>query len=328
MTARLKIGDLELDSPVMLAPMAGYTDLPFRRCVRSLGGVGLAFTEMLSPETLLHGKREVTRKLVATHPEDQPLGYQVYGKDPGQVARGARWVEEYGAKLIDINMGCPQKKLSGRGRGAGLLRRPDLAVDIVRRVLETVRVPVTVKLRLGWDNTETAAELARRFEELGAAAVTIHGRTRMQGFSGGVDTDAMRRVVEAVRTIPVIANGDVVSVETAREMFEQTGCAAVMLGRAPLARPWLLRDIARDLRGEPPLPPPAREERVRFMRRHFDLSAEFHGGDVAVLAFRKWVPQYLKGLAVDRATLAALQQLTDPGAVKERLAEVMLAAPE
>ena len=310
MNEPLKIGGLALQSPVWLAPMAGYTDLPFRVGIRSLGGLGLAFTEMLSPETLLHGRPSSVNSLVATGPEDQPLGYQVYGKDPDLVARAAKWVEARGAALVDINMGCPQKQLSAKGRGAGLLRTPDLAVRIAQRVRESVRIPLTVKLRLGWDNTETAAELAVRFEELGVDAVTVHGRTRAQGFSGTVNLDAIRKVVESVKRIPVIANGDVVSVATAREMFERTKCAGIMLGREPLKNPWLIRDIARDLRGEAPLPPPAIVERVEFMTQHFERMLAFSGEAVAVIRFRKWIRLYLRGIPIERALLARLMQIT------------------
>lgn len=310
MNQALQLDDLTLESPVLMAPMAGYTDLPFRVGLRSLGGVGLAFTEMLCPDTLLHGKPSSVNPLVATCEEDQPLGYQVYGKDPELVARAAKWVEDYGARLVDINMGCPQKQLSAKGRGAGLLRTPDLAMEIVRHVRDNVRIPVTVKLRLGWDNTETAAALATRFEDLGVAAITVHGRTRMQGFSGTVNLDAIRTVVESVKTIPVIANGDVVSVATAREMFERTKCAGIMLGREPLKNPWLIRDIARDLRGESPLPPPSMEERVEFMTKHFERLLAFSGEPVAVIRFRKWIRLYLRGIPIDRALLARLMQIT------------------
>ncbi|MBN1269726.1 MAG: tRNA-dihydrouridine synthase family protein [Kiritimatiellae bacterium] len=287
----LRIGDLDLESPVLMAPMAGYADLAFRRCLRSLGGLGLAFTAMLNPVSLIRGTGRERNALLATHPEDQPLGYQLYGKDPDWVARAARWLEERGARLVDINMGCPQKRISGKGCGAGLLKEPDLAIRIVRKVLEQVTVPVTAKLRLGWDNAETAVHLARAFESEGVAAVTVHGRTRVQGFSGRVDLDAIRRVVEATDKIPVIANGDIDSVAAAREMFAHTGCAGVMLGRYALKNPWLIRDIARDLRGDPPLPPPTAEEREAFMRRHYELSVELYG-DRAEILFRKWLPLY------------------------------------
>jgi tRNA-dihydrouridine synthase B len=308
---RLTIGPLRLETPVLLAPMAGYTDWPFRIGIRSLGGIGLAFTEMISPDTLLHGAPEIVRALAYTSPEDQPLGCQIYGKHPDLVARGAKWLEERGAQLVDINMGCPQKQLSGRGRGAGLLRTPELAVEIVAAVRAAVKIPVTVKMRLGWDDRDTAPRLAATFAPLGVAAITVHGRTRAQGFSGAVDREAIRRVVEAVPRVPVIANGDITSVESALRMFEETGCAGIMLGRGPLANPWIMRDIARALAGQSPLPPPTAEERVRFMTEHFERLVEFVGEQVAVVRFRKWIRLCIRGRAFSRDDLVRMMKIED-----------------
>lgn len=327
MKSSLTIGPLTLASPVLLAPMAGYTDLPFRVMVRSLGGLGLAYTEMLNPTSLLHGRSLRRKALVATHPDDRPLGYQLYGRDPEMLARAAEWVVARGAPLIDFNMGCPQRKIAGKGAGAGLLRKPDLAIQIVRKLLATVRVPITVKMRLGWDNATTAVDLAREFEREGVAAVTIHGRTKVQGFAGKADMDAMRAVVEAVERIPVIANGDVVSVYTAREMFAKTGCAGIMLGRQPFKEPWIIRDIARDIAGLPPLPPPTAEERLRFMMEHYQRIVDLYGERNAVLTFRKWLPQYLKGRFVDRGVLARLQNINDIETWKREATVAMLGRP-
>lgn len=324
MPRTLQIGGLILESPVMLAPMAGYTDLPFRQIVRSFRGLGLAFTEMLNPISILRGREKKVKYLLATAPDDQPLGWQIYGKDPAQLAEAARWLADRGAPLIDVNMGCPQKKISGKGAGAGLLRKPDLAVEIARRVVEVVKTPVTVKIRLGWDNARTAVDLAKEFERLGVAAITVHGRTRLQKFEGKSDWEAIGTVRAAVDKVPVIANGDVVSVESAREVFRITGCAGIMLGRQPIKEPWIIRDIARDLNGEPPLPPPDRAEHLALMMRHFELCADLYGEKMTVLQFRKWVPQYLKGKRVPRPTLAALQQIKDAGELRQRLSEVML----
>jgi nifR3 family TIM-barrel protein len=324
MNSKLTLGNLELESPVFLAPMAGYTDLPYRLIVRSFGGLGLAFTEMLNPASILRGREKKVKTLLATSPEDQPLSYQIYGKDPTQLAEAARWLADRGAPLIDVNMGCPQKKISGRGAGAGLLRKPDVAVEIVRRVIETVNVPVTVKIRLGWDNACAAVDLSKEFERLGAAAITVHGRTRMQQFMGKSDWEAIADVRGAVDRVPVIANGDIVSVESARQVFKITGCAGIMLGRQPIKEPWIIRDIARDLSGQPPLPPPNREEHLALMLKHFELCAGMYGKKLTVLQFRKWVPQYLKGKPIPRPTLAALQQIKEPAELREKLSEVML----
>ena len=324
MVKTLQIGGLTLESPVFLAPMAGYTDLPFRQIVRSFGGLGLAFTEMLNPISILRGREKKVKYLLATAPDDQPLGWQIYGKDPAQLVEAARWLDDRGAPLIDVNMGCPQKKISGKGAGAGLLRKPDLAVEIAGRVVEAVKVPVTVKIRLGWDNAQTAIDLAKEFEKLGVAAITVHGRTRVQKFEGKSDWEAIGNVRAAVDKVPVIANGDIVSVESAREVFKITGCAGIMLGRQPIKEPWIIRNIARDLNGEPPLPPPDQRQRFELMMRHFQLCSEMYGEKLTVLQFRKWVPQYLKGRAVARPTLAALQQVRDASELKAKLMEVMI----
>ncbi|MBU1909754.1 MAG: tRNA-dihydrouridine synthase family protein, partial [Verrucomicrobia bacterium] len=223
------LGGLALSTRVVLAPMAGYTDLPFRRLVRSFGGVGLAFSEMVNPDSILRGRSRKSAALVATAPDDRPLGWQIYGTHPDLLAEAAQWFEARGAELIDVNMGCPQKKICSRGGGAALMKKPDLAVALARRVVESVKIPVTVKLRLGWDAPDVAVELARGLEGAGAAALTVHGRTRAQRFAGEVDLDGIRQVVEAVR-IPVIANGDVFTLAAAREMFRSTGCAAIMIG--------------------------------------------------------------------------------------------------
>ena len=304
--------------------MAGYTDLPFRLIVRSFGGLGLSFTEMLNPASLLRGREKKIKTLLATSPKNRPLGYQIYGKDPNQLAEAARWLADRGAPLIDVNMGCPQKKISGRGAGAGLLRKPDVAVEIVRRVIETVNVPVTVKIRLGWDNAHVAVDLSKEFERLGAAAITVHGRTRMQQFAGKSDWDAIADVRGAVDKVPVIANGDIVSVESVRQVFKITGCAGIMLGRQPIKEPWIIRDIARDLNDQPPLPPPSREEHIALMLKHFELCVDLYGEKLAVLQFRKWTPQYLKEKPIPRTTLAALQQIKGAVELKERMAEVMM----
>jgi tRNA-dihydrouridine synthase B len=324
MQTKLQLGSLALESAVFLAPMAGYTNLPYRLIVRSFGGLGLAFTEMLNPISILRGRERKVKYLLATSAEDQPLGYQIYGKEPAQLAEAARWLADRGAPLIDVNMGCPQRKISGRGAGAGLLRKPDLAVEIARRVIEAVKLPVTVKIRLGWDNTLPAVELSKEFEKLGVAAITVHGRTRMQQFMGKSDWDAIAAVRGAVDKVPVIANGDVVSVESARQAFKITGCAGIMLGRQPIKEPWIIRDIARDLTGLPPLPPPNREEHLALMLKHFELCAQMYGEEFTVLQFRKWVPQYLKGKSVPRPTLAALQQMKEAAELKAKLMEVMM----
>jgi len=315
------LGGLPLATRAVLAPMAGYTDLPFRRLVRSFGGVGLAFSEMVNPDSILRGRSRKVSALVATAPDDRPLGWQIYGTKPGLLAEAAQWFEARGAELIDVNMGCPQKKICSRGAGAALMKTPELAVEIARRVVESVKIPVTVKIRLGWNAPDAAAELARGLEAAGAAALTVHGRTRAQRFSGAVDLDGIRQVVEAVR-VPVIANGDVFTLAAAREMLERTGAAAIMIGRHTLSEPWFLRDVARDLAGEPPLAAPCFAERLAMMRRLYADHIQLYGERFGVSLFRRWIPRFAKGMGVPRPMMIAFLQAATPAEWEARMAEV------
>ena len=310
--SRLVIGDLTFDPPLLVAPMAGYSDLAFRMSVRPLGGVGLAYTEMLSPASLLQGKGKRKNILLATCDEDRPLGYQIYGAHASTLCDAARLLAASGVKLIDINMGCPQRKISGNGAGAGLLRDPEEAVRIAASVVKSVTVPVTVKLRLGWDLDRLVAhEMVPGLEEAGVAAITIHGRTRGQGYTGKADLDEIRKVVQAARRVPVIGNGDITSPEAARRMFETTGCAGLMIGRGLLANPWLVRDIWRDLQGLPPAPAPTRMDRLEYMRAHFERMLQLYGPAVGTILYRKWIPQYGRKLLRGRQHMVELLQITE-----------------
>ncbi len=316
----LAIAGVELAPPLLLAPMAGYSDLAFRMSLRALGGVGMAYTEMLSPASLLQGKGHKRKALLATCEGDQPLGHQIYGSHEGNLCQAAEWLARHGARLIDINMGCPQRKIATHGAGAGLLRDPGQAVRIAAAVVQSVSIPVTVKLRLGWDHNRLVAhEMVAGLEEAGVAAITIHGRTRGQGYTGAADLEEIRRVVQAARRVPIIGNGDVTSPAAARQMFEATGCAAIMIGRGTLANPWLLRDIARDIGGLPPLPPPDRAERAAFAIAHFEKMAQLYGPKGATLLFRKWIPQYARRLLNDRQHMVALLQIEEPGPMRQAL---------
>lgn len=308
----LNIGPIALETPVLFAPLAGYSDLAFRLGIRRLGGVGLAYTEMLSPSSLLMNKAKRLNSLLATTEEDNPLGYQIYGTNAETLARAAVLLESRGAKLVDINMGCPQRKISHHGAGAGLLRNPAEAVRIAATVVKSVSIPVTVKLRLGWDlQNRVAHEMVPALEEAGVAALTIHGRTRCQGYTGKADLEEIRKVVKAARRVPVIGNGDITSPAAARTMFNDTGCAAIMIGRGPLKNPWLARDIWNDLRGAPAAPAPTREEWVQFALDHFDRMVELYNPTGATLLFRKWIPQYLRRLLAGRQHLVTMMMIQD-----------------
>jgi len=287
----LCIGGRRLPSRYFLAPLAGYTQLAFRRAVRSLGGLGLATTDLVHATDLVCGGRK-SRDLVATTPDDRPLSVQIFGADAGRLVEAARWLEAHGYGGVDINMGCPMAKINGQGGGARLMCDVDEAIRIVARVIESVSIPVTVKMRLGWDlRSITSPLLARGFEQIGAAAVTVHARTREQGFHGDVHLEALRATVEAVERMPVIGNGDVRSVDDALHMRRATGCAAVAIGRGVLLDPWIFHRLERAERGdsEPWEPSPA--EQIEFLSRHFRLMYEQHA-EYACILFRKFAGWY------------------------------------
>lgn len=300
--------------------MAGYTDRAFRLSVRGLGGLGLACSEMLNPKSVLRGGGRKRTALLATDPADTPLAYQIYGSTPALMGEAAQWLVAQGAAIIDINMGCPKRKIATGGSGSGLLREPSFAASVARAVVAAVRVPVTVKIRLGWDSESVVApDLARELEQIGVAALAVHGRTRGQGYSGSADWAEIRRVVEAVERMPIIGNGDVVTAPSALELFRQTGCAGIMIGRAALKHPWLFREIAAALRGEPIPPPPDRTERLCFMRAHFERHAALYGEEGGTLLFRKWIPQYARGLAISRDRMVEMLRLRAPGELRAAL---------
>lgn len=306
----LPIGPLRLETPVVLAPMAGYTDRPFRQSLRAITPQAfLAYSEMVEPHSILRGGGQKRQALLAHAPNDAPLAWQLYGADPALMAEAAQWLTaQRGAALLDINMGCPKRKIARRGAGAGLLQSPALALAIARRVAAAVRVPVTAKLRLGWSaNDETALRLAPALEQAGLAALAIHGRTGAQGYAGCADRAAIRRIVAAVR-VPVIANGDICTPAAALAMRAETGCAGVMIGRAALHNPWLIRACAAALADAAPPPEPAEAERRVFLSDHFRRLMELHGARIAPLLFRRWIPQYARTFHIPRANMLALLQ--------------------
>lgn len=292
----LRLGGLALSSRFCLAPLAGYTNLPFRLAVREMGGLGLATTDLVNARALLLGSVK-TLDLVMTSPEDRPWAVQIYGADQSELAKAAQKIQALGASSIDINMGCPVNKVTKGGGGSALLCQVGRAVELVRAVVEAVTVPVTVKMRLGWDaSTHTAPELAREFEQAGVKGITIHGRTREQGFSGTVDLDGIRRVVEATCGIPVLGNGDVKTLSDAARMLKETGCAGLAIGRGAFLNPWLFRQLDSWDRTGDPGPGPSSMERLRFMRRHFQLLSTIRDERFACLTFRKVAGWYCKAL--------------------------------
>lgn len=292
----LVIGGRVLPSRFSLAPLAGYTHLAFRRALRELGGLGLATTDLVHATQLVCGHRH-SLELIQTHPTDRPLSIQIFSGRDDHLVEAARWLEAHDYQGVDINMGCPMAKINGQGGGARLLCDADNASRLVERIVTSVRIPVTVKMRLGWDRDSIASPLlARRFESAGVAAITIHGRTRQQGFQGGVDLDGIRATVAAVQQIPVIGNGDVRSVEDAQRMRRETGCAAIAIGRGAMLDPWLFRKLADVAEGRIPREPTA-DEQVNFLVRHFSLMCDQHG-ERSCLLFRKFAAWYGARLGV------------------------------
>jgi nifR3 family TIM-barrel protein len=316
----LYIGGVELSSRFTLAPLAGYTNLPFRLSIRDVGGCGLATTDLVNARAILEGSRR-THELLATTPEDRPLAIQIYGSG-AEMARGAQWLEEFGATVVDINMGCPVRKVvKGGGGSAMMCDTSGATVELVRKVVEAVKLPVTVKMRLGWDAENLSAPLfARAFEQAGVAAVTIHGRTRAQGFSGKVDLEGIRRVVEAVERIPVIGNGDVRTIADAERMLKLTGCAGIAIGRGALANPWMFRQLNNWLFAGEPGPRGTYEERLRFMETHFARLIDWRGEHLACLQFRKMAAWYCKALRAGKA-LQQVLVLLDTRATFQRIVD-------
>lgn len=307
--APLRIGPRLIPTRYFLSPLAGYTHLAFRLALRELGGLGLATTDLVQATLLLSG-RPKSRELIATNPADRPLSIQIFSGKRHDLVRAAQWLADHGYEGIDINMGCPMARITGQGGGARLMCDPDGACGTVAAVVEAVQVPVTVKMRLGWDASQiTAPALARAFEQLGVAAVTIHGRTRQQGFHGRVDLDGIRAVVEAVEHIPVIGNGDVRTVNDALHMRRFTGCAAVAIGRGAMLDPWIFRKLDDATNGSRSPPEPVPDEQIAFLVRHFRLMTAQHG-DYSCMLFRKFAGWYGARLGIPEDLEDRLRRFT------------------
>jgi len=294
MTDFVRIGPLPLTSNLLLAPLAGYTNLPFRLCMREIGGFGLATTELVHARSLLEQQRKAV-ELAETSPEDSPLAVQLFGAVAEELRDAAQWLEASGVALIDINMGCPVEKVVQRGAGAAMLRDPVQTGKFVRTITQAVKVPVTVKTRLGWDDSRLdAVQLAPILEDAGIAALTIHGRTREGAFGGSVNLAGIRAVVQAVRSIPVFGNGDIRDPHSAHHMLNETGCDGLVIGRGALANPWVFHEIRATLVGEPPPLQPTLVERIAFMTRHFFRTVALRGEHLACIQFRKMVDWYAR----------------------------------
>ena len=303
----MRIGSLNLASNLFLSPLAGYTNLPFRLVVREIGGVGLCTTDLVNARSLLE-KNPKAFKLIETRPADAPLAVQLFGSVPEEMRDAAVILESLGVASVDINMGCPVKKVCKVGGGSAMMTELDKTAALVRGMVNAVKIPVTAKMRLGWDDDNlTAPDLARALEDTGVAAIFVHGRTREQGFGGTVNLAGIGKVVAAVKTIPVIGNGDIVTPQAAKRMLDETGCAGVSIGRGAFYNPWIfqhtlaycsVRPVAESDRATGStlqLPPePSFSERVRVLCRHLDLMVEIFGEELGCRMFRKVAPWYSK----------------------------------
>ena len=290
----MKIGNLELENNVFLAPMAGVTDLPFRILCKEMG-CGLVYSEMVSAKGILYDNKNTT-ELLEIDPKERPVAVQLFGSDPEILGAMAKKIEQYPIDIIDVNMGCPAPKIVKNGEGSCLMKTPELVGKIVKSLVESQSKPVTIKFRKGFDDDHiNAVEIAKIAEANGASAVAVHGRTREQYYSGKADWDIIKQVKEAVN-IPVIGNGDVFTPQDAKNLLEHTGCDAIMVGRGAQGNPWIFKRILHYLQTGELLPEPTAEERVEKALRHAQMLIDYKGEYIGVREMRKHMAWYMKGL--------------------------------
>ena len=288
------IGKVGIDNPSVLAPMAGVTDLAFRLLAKEMG-CGLVVSEMVSAKGLLYENCR-TKDLIRIDPRERPTAIQLFGSVPAELAEAARRVEASGADIIDFNMGCPTHKIVRNGEGSALLRFPDLAATILKEMVAAVDIPVTVKIRAGWDaGSINAVEIARRAEQAGVSAIAVHARSREQFYAGKADWNIIREVKQAVK-VPVIGNGDVRTVQDAERLLQETGCDGVMVGRAACGNVWIFRQIATYLKEGRLTPSPSFAEKAATLLRHLDMLTELKGTHIAIREMRRHAVCYVKGL--------------------------------
>ena len=293
MIQTLKIGDVSLKNNLILAPMAGVTDLPFRLLCKEQG-VGLLCMEMVSAKAIYFNNKN-TEELLTIDDREPPVSLQLFGSDPDIISEMAKKIENRPFSILDINMGCPVPKVAGNGEGSALMKNPKLVEEIVSKTAKAIKKPVTVKIRKGFDDEHiNAVEIARIAEAAGAAAVAVHGRTREQYYSGKADWDIIRQVKEAVK-IPVIGNGDVTSPEAARQLMETTGCDGIMIGRGAQGNPWIFRQILYWMETGEEEPKPDLEEVKAMILRHAKMLVEYKGAYTGIREMRKHVAWYTAG---------------------------------
>lgn len=320
MNKPLQIGNVTLENPFLLAPLAGITDAPTRRICREMGAA-LVYSEMVSGKGLYY-RGQKTEQLLYVDPMEKPVAFQVFGSEPEIMAFTAKKLDSYENAILDINMGCPVPKIVKNGEGSALLKRLDLVYDLIAAMAANTSKPVTAKIRIGFDSRSiNAVETAKAIEAAGGAAVAVHGRTREQYYSGEADWNQIAAVKEAV-SIPVIGNGDVTDAASAMAMLSQTGCDFVMIGRGALGNPWIFREVNAAWRGEEVPPPPEITEKKQMMKRHFCDMIELKGERVAACEMRKHMGWYLKGLPGSAAIRGRINQIDDADALLQMIQRI------
>ncbi|MCK8824888.1 tRNA dihydrouridine synthase DusB [Fuchsiella alkaliacetigena] len=290
----MEIGNVKLDNPVILAPMAGVTDLPYRQLVKEMG-CALVCMEMVSAKGLVYGSRR-TKEMLTINPQERPVSLQLFGRDPEIMAEAVKIVEEYQPDIIDLNLGCPARKIVKNGAGSALMKEPQRVAEIISALVETASRPVTVKMRKGWDeDSVNAVEIALIAQKQGAQAVAVHGRTREEFYKGEADWSIIKEVSQEL-SIPVIGNGDIFKPQDAKQMLMETGCNGIMIGRGAQGNPWLFKRVIHYLVEDELLAAPTAQEKLKMLIKHLRSIVKYKGEDVGVRQMRKHIAWYVKGL--------------------------------